>query len=222
MVVNEEEIVMLMIMAYKGMYPSLRGIPSILPFGVNNVLKRKNQIGMDKVAEKVKKKFTSQDLWWGKEKFEKIIMSVAVHKLQIAFKNGEGYLKSFFQSEYGYAFLEFKERGLFEIRVVNNKEEWMEELKEFSKAFFKNYISEMKHTEIEKHLKESEARICLKKFINNKSVYETIFLSKVEGKIPYKKVNKKLLHEKTISENVIDINNINEFLKKEIILQGDN
>lgn len=221
MVVNEEEIVMLMIIAYKGMYPSLRGIPSILPFGVNNVLKWKNQIGMDKVAEKVKKKFTSQDLWWGKEEFEKIIMSVAVHKLQIAFKNNKGYLKSFFQSEYGYAFLEFKEKGLFEIRVANDKEEWMEELYEFSKAFFENHVSEMDYTEIDKHIKESEARICLKKFINNKSVYETIFLSKVEGKIAYKKINKKLFHENIISENVIDINDMNGFLEKEIILQGD-
>lgn len=96
MLLNEEELVMLIIIAYGGMYPSIRGIPSVLPIGVDNVLKWKNQIGMEKVTKKVQKKFKAQGMWFGKEEFEKKIMPVAVNELEVAFKTKEHYTKSFF------------------------------------------------------------------------------------------------------------------------------
>lgn len=216
MIFNEEEMVMLMIMAYGGMTP--RGIQAILPIGVNNALKWKNRIGMDKFANKIEEKFKSKKFWWGNEEFDELIMSIAVHDVQVAFKEGDNYLQSFFQSNFGYAILEFKGIGIYEARVSKNREEWYKELIDFTKEFINKNVNSDKKTSSD----SSDMRMYIRKPVNKKKVKFELILGRDGNKVLYKKMqNKFFTGRKLIDEREIDLNNISQFLQEEIILEGE-
>lgn len=61
--INAEEVAALMMLHWPTMFPGGKGIGGIIPYGVKNVLKWKNRIGLDNAIKRFKKKMINQKCW---------------------------------------------------------------------------------------------------------------------------------------------------------------
>lgn len=60
---NAEEVAVLMMMYWPAPFPGGKGIGGLLPYGVKNVLKWKNRIGLDRAAKRFETKMKKERLW---------------------------------------------------------------------------------------------------------------------------------------------------------------
>lgn len=118
--------------------------------------------------------------------------------------------------------MEFLEKGIFEIRQFDSREEWIHELQNFTMEFLKNEVRAICQSGMEKELNKTDAIMYTKRFVDNKDVKFEFLLGKFEGKTIYKKMqNKFLTGRKLIDQREIDTNNIKQFLQQEIFLEGE-
>lgn len=202
MVLDAKELSALALISYQGNIPAFKGIGYILPSGVENALKWKSQLGLERETKKVKKKLQEQGLW-GKKEFEQLIMSIIVHENEIVFLEGESYIKSFFQSKYGYAYLEFNEKGEYRIELLKDEKAWIDEINYFINGFFSNLEYQSKKIFLNERKKGKRSSI------------ELNFRQEDNG-IIYKMIEKKVVKE----ENMIENYNIYKLIQK-IMLEGE-
>lgn len=95
---NAEEVAALMMLYWPAPFPGGKGIGGIIPYGVKNVLKWKNGIGLNNAIKRFKKKMTSLNLWDSPE-LGSIAMPVLYYKKAVTIQKDKTVLKSIYFGE---------------------------------------------------------------------------------------------------------------------------
>lgn len=95
---NAEEIAVLMMLHWPASFPGGKGIGGIIPYGIKNVLKWKNAIGLRNAVKRFEKKMTSLKLW-NLPELGSIAMPILFFDKAVTIQRGKVLCKSIYWGE---------------------------------------------------------------------------------------------------------------------------
>lgn len=123
-ILSAEEVAVLMMLHWPGPFPGGKGIGGILPYGVKNVLKWKNRIGLDNAVKRFKKKM-KENAMWNSPTLGSVAAPVLYFEKAITVeKEKKEIYKSIYWGEGLFVMIDFREDNEYAFSIMHSIEEY--------------------------------------------------------------------------------------------------